>query len=496
MNTLSLMLALIPILWLLFAFLVLKMPGYKASLIALPITGILAFLRWHMTPDQLLTAALEGGLTALWPICLVILSALFAYNITVETGAMGTIRKVLANVSTNELVLLLIIGYGFGGFMEGIAGFGTAVAIPTGILVGIGLDPIPVIIACALGDAAATAFGSVGLGFYMMSSITGLGEMEVCRSVVILQLIPSLLAPFLMVLIYGGWKGLRQVLPVTILAAVVNVGLSSFFGYFVGGELPYIIGPLACMVAIALSTKLTGGASKETALGLAETARAWAPFLLIFVLLLLTSSLVPEIQEPLKSVSTTISVYTGENPASVTFQWLSAPGVTIFLSGILGGLIQGASPGRILRVLGKTLTGNYRTVIMICCILAIAKIMGYSGMTMEIATCLILVAGRFYPLISPLLGGIGGFITGSASMTTVLFGKIQTQTAAAIGVSPAWLAAANMYGSGVGKMISLQTLTIGTAAAGITGKESEALRKGLGYALLLLALSGLLCYFM
>lgn len=128
-------LAILPILWLVIALSVLKIAGHKACVTALVITAVLAIVYWKLNVVNTATAGLEGILNALWPICLVIIAALFTYNLTMETGAMDLIKKMLAGVSMDERVLLLIIGWGFGNFMEGMAGFGTAVAIPASMLV-------------------------------------------------------------------------------------------------------------------------------------------------------------------------------------------------------------------------------------------------------------------------------------------------------------------------------------------------------------------------
>lgn len=142
MLFLRFVLAVLPILWLVIALSVLKIAGHKACVAALLLTAVLAVFYWKLSVVNTLTAGLEGVLNALWPICLVIVAALFTYNLTLETGAMEAIKKMLAGVSVDERVLLLIIGWGFGNFMEGMAGFGTAVAIPASMLVGIGLDPM------------------------------------------------------------------------------------------------------------------------------------------------------------------------------------------------------------------------------------------------------------------------------------------------------------------------------------------------------------------
>ena len=102
--------------------------------------------------------------------------------------------------------------------------------------------------------------------------------------------------------------------------------------------------------------------------------------------------------------------------------------------------------------------------------------------------------GSFFPLISPLIGTIGGFVTGSGTSTTALFGGLQVQTARAIGANQYWLAAANLMGAGLGKMICPQSIAIGSAAAGLEGAESKILSATIRYTLLFVVIAGLLCY--
>ena len=148
MSVVNFFLALVPIIWLIIALTALKMPGHRACVIALIITVCLAFGYWRLDAACTGTAVLEGVLNALWPICLVIIAALFTYNLVVRTGAMEAIKKMLGGVSMDMRVLALLIGWGFGCFMEGMAGFGTAVAIPASMLVGIGMNPIAAVVGC------------------------------------------------------------------------------------------------------------------------------------------------------------------------------------------------------------------------------------------------------------------------------------------------------------------------------------------------------------
>ena len=144
----------------------------------------------------------------------------------------------------------------------------------------------------------------------------------------------------------------------------------------------------------------------------------------------------------------------------------------------------------------KTVKNNVKTIVTIMSVLATAKIMGYAGMTTDIAAFLVTATGSFFPFISPLIGTIGGFVTGSGTSTCVLFGPMQQETANAIGANPSWLVAANTCGAGIGKMVSPQGIAIGAAAAGLTGSESKILSNVIKYCVIMVVAAGLLCYFM
>lgn len=170
MLLLKFILALLPIIWLIVALSGLKMAGHKACVTALFITVILAVSYWKLNIVCTATAILEGVLNALWPICLVIIAALFTYNLMLKTGAMRLVRKMLIGVSQDKRILALLIGWGFGNFMEGMAGFGTAVAIPASMLAGIGLDPMSAVLGCLVVNSTPTAFGSVGVPTVTLAS--------------------------------------------------------------------------------------------------------------------------------------------------------------------------------------------------------------------------------------------------------------------------------------------------------------------------------------
>jgi lactate permease len=506
MLFLKFLLAILPILWLVIALSKLKMPSHKACLIALVITIILAVGFWKLNVVYTASAVLEGLLNALWPICLVIIAALFTYNLTLRTGAMDSIREMLARVSIDKRVLVLLIGWGFGNFMEGMAGFGTAVAIPASMLAGVGLNPIASVVACLVANSTPTAFGSVGIPLVTLSSVTGIASHTLAANTVMIELILTSISPFIMVCIVGGGiKALKGVLPITIIAAVSFVLPWYVTATVVGAELPNIVGSICCMVCIVIAAKIfnkkpadeycikTDDKKEGLDLSLGKAVEAWSPFILIFVLLIITSTLFPAINHLIAKYKTVAVVYAGQGGGKLTFSWVNTPGIIIFVAAIIGGFIQKAKVSTMLDVLGNTLKANWKAMATICAVMAVAKVMGYSGMIADIASLLVIATGRAYPVISPLIGAIGAFVTGSGTSTSVLFGGLQAKTAQNLGLSASWMAAANVLGAGVGKMICPQSIAIGTTAINKSGSESEILRSVFKYFILYVVISGIVC---
>ena len=482
-------LALAPIIWLVIALCGLHMEAYVASLGALVVAAACAMLGWGMTPINMATAALEGFAMAIWPIVIVIIAAVFTYNVTVHTSGMETIKAMLCSVSDDRRILTLLIAWCFGGFLEGMAGFGTAVAIPASMLMALGVSPVTAILACLIANGVPTMFGSIGIPTTTLASITGIDAFQLAFTQAV-QVLPFVIAcPILMVMLVGGRpRALRGALPAALVAGL-SFGLPMIAAaQFVGPTLADVVAATCSLVATFLfALTLRGGeAPDEYRLtnvhhyeGFGGPALqillAWSPFILILVALLLTSQLVPAIYEPLSSIATTVNIYAGDPTATLTFTWIDTPGVIIIVCGIVGGLIQGCSARELLQVLLDTCRQMGKTILTMLGVLACAKIMGYSGMIASIAAFFVGTLGGFYPLVAPLLGALGTFVTGSGTSSEVLFGNVQLSAAQSIGVDPTWLVASNSLGVSAGKMLSPQNIANGCAACGLVGKDGEIL---------------------
>lgn len=497
------LLALSPILWLIIALGFLKMASYKACPLALVIGLVVALCIYDMSYVNAFTAVLEGVALACWPILLVIVAAIFTYNLSLHTKSMDVIKKMLTSVSHDRRVIVLLIGWGFGAFLEGMAGFGTAVAIPASMLVALGFNPVLAATVCLIANSVPTAFGSIGIPTTTLGQITGIDPVLLAKYAS-LQLLPiNMLCPFLMVIMTGkSIKALKGMVLITLLAGFGLAIPEIIISLFMGPELAVMGSSIVMMGVIVACAKLFKidnpeykMDSHEEHISLKKGLIACLPFILIFVFLFATSKLIPAIHDPLNMIKTSVMIYSGEDASPYTFTWIATPGILIFLAAFIGGKVQSASVGEMLSVLKRTVVSLRNSFITIITVIATAKVMGYSGMTFEIAQTAVEATGTMYPFIAPLIGSMGSFITGSGTSSSVLFGNVQTDAAESISANGAWLAASNAVGACAGKMISPQTIAIAVAAIGATGKDNEILKTVVMYYVPFIILMGCIVYF-
>lgn len=492
--------ALLPIVLLIVSLGVFKIPGHKICPIALVLTIVLSIIGWKMPLGVSLSAALEGIVLALWPIMLVIIAAVFTYNLSVHTKGMETIKKILTSVTTDKRILVLILAWGFGGFLESVAGFGTAVAIPASILIVLGFDPIFAAIICLVANTTPTAFGAIGLPINTLSKLANLTPTQLSNDVSIQLFLFVVFIPMALVMITGkSFKAVKGVIGITLASGIAFAIPQAILAKYLGAELPAVLGSVASL-AVTIWMAKTFHKDKQAKnidekVSFKSGVIAWSPFILILVLILLSSPLFPSINVALSSIKTSVHIYQGQDSIPYTFTWIGTPGVLILISGFIGGAIQGANFKEMLAVLGRTVKQMSKSGITILSIIALAKVMGYSGMIKSIAVILVMITGRFYPVIAPLIGALGTFITGSATSSNVLFGGLQVEAAKSLAIDPCWLAAANTAGATAGKIISPQSIAVATAATGIAGEEGKILNSTLKFFLAYVIIQGIITFF-
>lgn len=471
--------ALVPIIWLIISLGVMRMPAARACVIGLVLTVALAIFSFKLPVIDTLTGALEGIIMGIWPIMFVIVAALFAYNVTTESGGMKTIQDMLATISTDKRIIVLIIAWGFGGFLESIAGFGTAVAISAGILIAFGLKPIQASVISLIANTTATAYGAIGLPILTLAEVTNLNQVALSFLVSVQLCILVILVPFILVILTGnGVKAIKGVGLITFMSGLAMAIPQVIAARFVGAELPAIAGSIC---SIAVTIWLTRWHEDEEEPDVERPAnkdllKACSTFILIFIFVILASSLVPAVNNLLGKATLNLVVYTGKNPNSLSINLLSSPGTLILIATLIGGAIQGVSFKKMMQILVESIKGVGKTTITVCAIVGLAKVMVYAGMTEALAVALVSLMGPVYPLFAPLIGALGTFLTGSATSANVLFGNLQLSAATSLGVNKYWIVASNMTGATAG-MLSPQNIAVATGSINREGDEGEILKE-------------------
>ena len=439
-----------PIATLLVALVVFRLKAWQAALAALlvSIAAVLFMFSESLPPYRISGVMADGFLFALSPICFVVVAALFTYAVTLESGAMNVIRSGLSSVSNDRRVLALLIVWGFGNFMEGMAGFGTAVAIPAALLVGLGFEPVKSVVMCLVANTTPTAFGSVGVPLVTLAEVSGVDQVSLTWITVVLQLLVTATGPLLILLSYGGIRALGGMWRMILLSQAAFLVPWILSARFLGCELPDIAGGLGVMLAIVLSSR-----RRFSSEALMRQLYAWAPFGFVVAVLSVNALMPAEVKN-----------------------W-TTPGALVLTAAFIGGKVQKIPLKRLAALFFRTAV-NYRAALAtICCVLMLARIMAEAGMISAIADFLVAATGSAYPAVSTLVGTLGGFVTGSGTSSCVLFGRLQADVARELCIEPRIFAAANVMGAGIGKMICPQSIAIGAAAASLAKSEGVILRK-------------------
>ncbi len=515
--------ALAPIVTLFVLMLGFRLSGHLSALLTLALTAVLALFaapEAGMVPQEYAGDSIfslvgwsmaEGVLKAVFPIFLIILMAIFSYNILVESRQIELIKRQFVSLTDDKGILVLIMVWGFGGLLEGMAGFGTAVAIPAAILIGLGFKPFFSALVALLGNTVATGFAAVGVPIITLcneASAGGHASAEMIREVsafTVIQLAPLFFLIPLAILFLTDRKPWKKNLLLTVWVGGVSWVVQFLCAYFLGAETPAIVGSLAAIVALVAAARIRKNSRKPSGIGWTEALRAWSVYILILVLILATGSLVPPVNNFLRThlVSSFAVPVTG---TVFSFGWISNAAIVLLAGSVLGGLIQGLGIRRIMLVLCKTIVSLRYTAATIVCLIAMASVMNYSGMISTMAAGLVALAGGLYPLFAPLIGAVGTFVTGSDTSSNILFAKLQVSVARNLGMTGSanyfgitgsesnWLLAANTTGATGGKMISPQSIAIATAACGMQGSDSKLLRSALPYAIAYVLIGGLIVY--
>ena len=517
---LSALVAAIPILFFLLGLTVLKLSGVRAALGALVLALGIGIPVFGMPVGVGIVAIVLGFLSGLWPIGWIVLMAVWLYRISVRAGNFDIVRSSISAITTDQRIQMLLIAYCFGGFLEGAAGFGIPVAICAALLVSLGFQPLRASVLALVGNVASGAYGAIGIPVSNGAEKGGVALAALSTDMVFVLQIFAILCPVVMVMLQDGLRGLRQTGVVALITGAVFGGGQSLMLLVLGSpELVDIIAPLLSLVVLALIMQFWSpshvfrepGApcpesvqelkqKRQTFMGI---VRAWSPFIFLSVTILLWSTVLKPVFAPggtlgfasfsfgMPGVHQAIQqmppIVAAPKAVEAVYTWniLGASGTAILVAAIVTILTARITWREAFEELHATRQQLQLPILMICLVMAVANVMNYSGMISAIALA-VAAAGTVFPLLSPIIGWIGVFVTGSVVNNNTLFAGLQATTAQQIGVSQSLLVAANTAGGVAAKIVSPQSIAIAAAAVGSAGQESTITSMGFRYSIVLL----------
>jgi L-lactate transport len=514
---LSALVASFPIFVLLFMLGVMRKAAWISAAAGLVAAMLVALFAYGMPPGTMVSAFLYGAAQGLFPIGWVVFSAILLYNITVTTGKFEIVKNSIGNLTSDRRLQALLIAFAFGAFIEGAAGFGTPVAVAAAMLTGLGFAPFYAGGICLLANTAPVAFGSIGIPIITLQRVTGLSLARLSAGVGRICAPVSLIVPAYLILVMGGWKGLVGVMPAAAVCGILFAGTQFLVSNFMGPELTDILASLAALGGLVLLLKVWKPKDKFQLDGdspmpprkdipVGEALYAWSPFIVLVVCVLTwgllkaklnTQSIVFE-WPGLHNVIQKMPPVTAKSipyDAKYTFDWLSAAGTACLVASILSAFMLRVSPRKFFQVLASTARQLAFAELTIAIVLGLAFLMNYSGSTGTLGLGFA-ATGAMFPFFSALLGWLGVFLTGSDTSANALFGNLQVVTAQHLGMNPTLMAAANSSGGVMGKMISLQSVAVASAATSMAaGEEGRLFRFTLRHSILLACIIGVIAMF-
>jgi L-lactate transport len=496
---------------------VLRKPAWVAGLAGLATALVVAVGVYGMPAPLAARSATMGAAFGLLPIGWIVYWAVVLYRLTEETGNFRIIKDSIGGLTTDRRLQAMLIAFAFGAFIEGAAGFGTPVAVAAAMLTGLGFSPFFAAGICLLANTAPVAFGSIGVPVVTLAGTTGLPEMELSQWVGRLCAPVSLLIPAYLVLVMGGFRALKGVLPAALVCGICFAGVQFLVSNFVGPQLVDILAALTAMVGLIVLFKfwqpsdgfvLAGEHQASMAPqshGFGTTLRAWSPYLLLvmFVLvwgfpaskaLLETTNLTFDWPGLHNQIERSAPMVATPSPyaARFNFNWLAAAGTACALATMVAAVVLRMSFASYVRLLGRVAKQLAFSLLTITCVLALAYVMNYSGATVTLGEAFA-KTGVLFPFFSALLGWLGVFLTGSDTSANALFGNLQVVTANSLGLDPAMMAASNSAGGVMGKMISLTSIAVAVAATGMArAEEAKLFRFTVKHSVLLASVLGVL----
>ena len=504
---LSTLCAALPVLVLLLVLGVWRRPAWLAASMGLLVALTLAHLVWRMPLHLAVGAMAFGAVFALLPVVWIVVNALLLYNIAVTSGRFDAFRDwLIRHLPDDRRVVLVMVGFCFSALLEGLAGFGAPVAISSSLLILVGFAPLEALVFVLIFNTAPVAFGALGTPVMVLGAVTGLPAAKLGAMIGRQLPLIALLLPSYVMVLYGGWRSLRALWPFLLVAGGSFALFQFLASNFIDYTLTDVISSLGALAVSLLFLKIWApaadaefairGAQDQRPAAEVPTLRAWMPWLMLSLVVIVWTSLkMPawgqaKIEWPGLHHAISITLYGGKPyDALWSFQPLGT-GTAILFAAILTALASRLSPRAFAGCVLTTLRQYWRAAITVMLIISLAYLMNYSGLAYTLGQG-VASTGAAFILLSPFLGWLAVMLSGSDTAGNALFGNLQVVAAHQLQLNPVLFAATNSSGGVMGKMISPQNIATGVSVTQLAGNEGRVFARTFLHSIVLTLLLGL-----
>jgi len=450
------------------------------SEITLFLVAILAVFYWRIIPGLLLVSYAKGFLIA-FDIFIIIVGAIFFLEISKKLKIIDNVSYYLESFSKDYRVKIIILAWFLENFLEGTAGFGTSSIVTAPILMGLGLKPILAVIVALIGNSSAVVFGAVGTPIRI-----GFAGSEISSQIPeIASLInfTGLLVPiFILFAITKGKENRKEqileALPFAFFSGLAFV-IPSFLFVFLGQEFPSILGAIAGAIIVFFAAKLNIFMPQkirkiDNSIKLKKTLspfKTFSPYVILIVLLVLG-----------KLFFGTKSFLISFFEINHNFSFFN-PGFAFIITGlfIISQRVKNKPEELTETIIKKSFIRAVGPFFIIALMSAMVQIMVNSGQNFSGIPSFITILAKslentFLPLFTPFVGAFGSFITGSATISNIMFGKFLETAADVLNYDRVIILSLELVGAAAGNMIALTNIMTAEAVVGIKNKEREVIK--------------------
>ncbi len=532
--------AILPILVALVLMVGLRWPATKAMPIAWLTAAIAAVAVWGLPLQYVTALTLQGFVTAIGILIIVFGAIIILYTLK-YSGAMETIQHGMQNISRDRRVQAIIIGYMFAAFIEGAAGFGTPAALAAPLLLSLGFPPLAAAVLCLVFNSFPVTFGAVGTPIVLglkylhplvnqaVDTIPGLnytnveqfnlviGQWAAVMHLAMVFILPIFMLGFI-TRYFGAsrsWRDGFAAWKFCIFAAVSFLVPYLGFAWFVGPEFPSLIGGLVGLGIVIYGAKrgfcvprdvwdfgdeskwepewtgdINSSNSSEFKCHMSQF-RAWLPYILIGLILVITR--IPELglKGILASQSIAWKSILGYENVNASIAYLYLPGTIPFtLVALLTILLHRMNGASVKKAWGESIAKMKNPTIALFFAVGLVSIFrgsgvadtllnpnAYPSMPLALAKSVAATAGSAWPMFASFVGGLGSFITGSNTVSDLLFAEFQWGVASQLDLPRQIIVAAQVTGGAMGNMICIHNIVAVCAVVGLSGMEGTILKR-------------------